>query len=468
MDMMATDTTVTPNKRSTSLHITSREWLLLGVLAAIQFSHIVDFMIIMPLGPVFQQEMKLQPEEFGYVVSAYTFSAGIAGLLAARFLDRFDRKVALLVLYAGFIIGTLLCAAAPNYEWLLIARTTAGAFGGIVAALVLAIVGDCFADARRGTAMGVVMSGFSIASIVGVPAGLYLSDVYDNWHIVFIALGCLSVLILVLAWIVLPQLRGHMRGRHVPHISIRRVLAHANHWWAFSLTGCMVMSTFLMAPFSPMFLVRNVGLEKESLKYLYLVGGVGTLATLTLFGRWSDRWGKLRVFRILALATVLPALLLSHLPDGLGLLRSWATVIPASLPDPPGGWALWVVLAVFALFMILSSGRWVPAVALVTNSSAPVYRGSFMSLNAAVQHISAGLAAALGGFILASAGNADISESADGNPAAGAPLVGFAILGWLGAGLMVGTWFVGGRVRPAVTGMLAPDSAVVTSTAGHS
>src|SRR4051794_36421918 len=96
------------------------EWLLLFVLAAIQFTHIVDFMIVMPLGPVFLREMELNPTQFGRVVSAYTISAGLTALIASRWLDRFGRKRALVIFYSGFVAGTLLCAVASTY-WLLLA-----------------------------------------------------------------------------------------------------------------------------------------------------------------------------------------------------------------------------------------------------------------------------------------------------------------------------------------------------------
>src|SRR5439155_12112422 len=188
--------------------MTAAEWLLLLVLAAVQFTHIVDFMIIMLLGPVYIREMGLSPDQFGYVVAAYTISAGLAGLLPARVLDRFDRKSALLTLYAAFTAGTFLCAVAPNYPLLLAARTVAGGFGGVSAAVILAIIGDTFADARRGFATGVIMSAFSVASIVGVPLGLQLADSL-GWHAPFAALAALSLGVLALAALVLPPLRGH-------------------------------------------------------------------------------------------------------------------------------------------------------------------------------------------------------------------------------------------------------------------
>src|SRR5579871_557621 len=197
------------NARRALPRLTASEWLVLVVLAALQFTHNLDYMIMMPLLPQFEREMGISPQQFGFLVSAYAFSAGISGLLAAVVIDRFDRKRALLLLYAGFTVGTLLCALAPGYLCLLLARTVAGAFGGVVAATSLAIIGDLFSDSRRGRAMGVMMSAFSVALIVGVPAGLYLANRF-GWRSTFGVLGVVSALVLLLVLRVLPPLRGHL------------------------------------------------------------------------------------------------------------------------------------------------------------------------------------------------------------------------------------------------------------------
>jgi predicted MFS family arabinose efflux permease len=441
--------------------MTLRELLLLLVLAAVQFTHIVDFMIIMPLGPVFRHEMGLSPLQFGAVVSAYTISAGVAGLLAARFLDRFDRKTALLGLYAGFTAGTFLCAIAPDFPLLLAARTVTGAFGGVVAALVLAIVGDAFPDARRGTAMGVVMTAFSVASIAGVPLGLQLAEI-NGWRSTFTVLGGLGAAVLMLGAAVLPPLRGHLgRGRHRP-VSTWAVLIHPNHLRAFALTCALVFGSFMLGPYLATFLEANVGVRQTELKYMYLCGGLATLITMTLFGRLADRFGKLRVFRILALVTLVPIMLMTNLPAGL---------------------ALALVLTVTTVFMVTASGRMVPAMALITASSAPAYRGSFMSLNAAVQQMAAGLATSVAGLLLHENKGAAVTStigllaSPHGQgPLLGTcslpletsgPLVGFALVGVLASVATVLSVLLAGRLRKAAGGDLAPDSRVISAGPAH-
>jgi predicted MFS family arabinose efflux permease len=409
-----------------SPRLTPREWLLLLVLAAVQFTHIVDFMIIMPLGPVYIREMGLSTGQFGAVVAAYTVAAGLAGLLAARHLDRFGRKAALLTLYAGFTVGTLLCAAAPSYPLLLAARTVTGAFGGVAAAVVLASVGDAFPDARRATAMGVIMSAFSVASIAGVPLGLHLAETL-GWHAPFAALGGLGLAVLGLAAAVLPPLRGHLRPGHAGRDGgIWAVLTDPTHLRAYALMVALVLTTFILMPFLPTFLVDNVGLGQGELKLMYLCGGVATLLTLTPVGRVADRFGKLPVFRALAAATLVLLVLITNLPAGLGVTA---------------------VLALTTALMVATAGRMVPAMALITASAAPRERGGFMSLNAAVQHLASGAAAALGGALL---GQAD-----------GGALTGFPLLGLLACAATLASLVLAGRLRPAPGGDLAPDSPAV-------
>lgn len=186
-----------------------REGLLIFTLAAIQFTHMMDFVIMMPLGPQLMRIFNISPGEFGLLVSAYTFSAAVAGFLSALFIDRFDRKHAMLGLYFGFTIGTLACALAPTYSLLLAARVVAGAFGGVLGALILAVIGDAIPEHRRGAATGKVMAAFSVASIAGVPVGLYLASV-TSWHAPFYLLAGLSFLVLIASFWLLPTMRGHL------------------------------------------------------------------------------------------------------------------------------------------------------------------------------------------------------------------------------------------------------------------
>jgi multidrug resistance protein len=355
------------------------ERLLLFVLAAIQFTAVVDFLIILPLGPQYMEVFKISPTQFGVIVSSYAISAGICGIAACFFLDRFDRKPALLVLYLGFTLGTLFCALAPTYNLLVAARAVAGAFGGVVGAVILAIVGDVIPEQRRGAAMGLVMSSFSVASIVGVPIGLLLAS-NVNWHVPFFVLAALSLVVLVAAARVMPALRGHLLKGQEEHPVARTVavLAHTDHQMAFLFMALLTFTGFVVFPNMANYMVFNVGLTQKQLPLIYLCGGLCTVFSMNWIGRWADRSGKLRVFVLMSLLATIPLVAVTNLPRA----------------------PLFVALATSTLLMICMSGRMVPAMALMTASIEARYRGGFMSINSAVQQFAAGLAAYVSGSIM--------------------------------------------------------------------
>jgi predicted MFS family arabinose efflux permease len=355
------------------------ERLLLLSLAAINFTTIVDFIIIMPLGPQYMRVFSISPAQFGVIVSSYAISAGISGIAAGFFLDRFDRKRAILALYTGFAVGTLFCALAQTYHVLVAARALAGAFGGVTGALILAIVGDVIPERRRGAAMGLVMSAFSIANICGVPLGLVLASRF-NWHVPFFALAGLSAIILaILAWI-MPSLRSHLAHlrQEPPTTRMLAILSGPAHQKAFLFMGLLTFTGFVVFPYLPKYLVANVGLTEKQLPWIYIWGGCCTVFSMNWIGRWADRSGKRRVFILMSIAAVLPILLVTNLP-----------AVP-----------LMVAVTASTLLMICMSGRFVPAMALMTASIEARHRGGFMSLNSSVQQLAAGLAAWISGMIL--------------------------------------------------------------------
>lgn len=353
--------------------------MLLLVLAAIQFTAIVDFLIIMPLGPQYMRVFSITPGQFGVIVSAYAISAGISGIVTGLVLDRFDRKRALLTLYLGFTVGTLFCALAPTYHLLVAARLVAGAFGGVAGALILAIIGDVVPEERRGAAMGLVMSSFSVASICGVPLGLLLATRLD-WHIPFLALAGLSFLVLLASAWILPPLRGHLRHMTKQHPVVRllAVLGHSDHQMAFLFMAGLSFTGFSIFPNIANYMVWNVGLTEKQLPLIYLAGGVATVFSLNWIGRWADRAGKQRVFTVMSLAATVPILVLTNLPRV----------------------SLLTAVSISTLLMVCMSGRMVPAMAMMTASIEPQYRGGFMSVNSSVQQFSCGVAAYVSGQVL--------------------------------------------------------------------
>jgi predicted MFS family arabinose efflux permease len=365
------------------------ERLLLLTLAAIQFTVVVDFLIVLPLGPQYMRVFDITPAQFGLIVSSYALSAGISGVAASFFLDRLDRRPALLALYLGFTIGTLFCALAPNYHLLVAARVVAGAFGGVSGALILAIIGDVIPEARRGAAMGMVMSAFSVASIVGVPLGLVLAS-HLNWHVPFFGLAGVGAIIWLLTLRAMPKLQGHLHHAADEHPVKRTltVMAHKDHQMAFLFMAVLTASGFVVFPYLSNYMVGNVGMTEKQLPLIYLAGGLCTIFSMNWIGRWADRAGKRRVFIIMSLCATIPILALTNLPR-----------VPLVL-----------AIGTSTLLMICMSGRMVPAMAMMTGSIEARYRGGFMSINSSVQQFSCGLAAYASGHIIGESATGELTR----------------------------------------------------------
>ncbi len=365
---------------STPTNLTPRRelWLLL-TLAGIQFTHILDFMIMMPLGPQFTALFQISDAKFGVLVSSYTLAAGASGLLASLYIDKFGRKRLLLVLYALFALATLACGLAPTYDALLAARIAAGVFGGVLSALSQTIVADVIPFERRGRAMGIVMTSFSVSTVAGVPISLFLAA-HLNWHAPFIAIAAVSALFAVFAAITLPVLTDHLKQADRPSAlgGIRQVLSDANHQKAFVFSGLLMFAGFTIIPYITIYMQTNAGLSASQVPYIYLCGGVVTLFSARVFGRMTDSIGKVVTFRRLAIATLFPMV---------------GITLASGLP-------LWAILCITTAFFMCMSGRMIPGMAIVTSAANPQLRGTFMTLNSAVQSAAMGVAAFLGGSII--------------------------------------------------------------------
>jgi predicted MFS family arabinose efflux permease len=396
---------------------TRREWLLLLVLTAVQFCHVLDFVLIMPLAPTLMRSLRVSAQEFGLLVSAYTFAAAASGLVAAAFMDRFDRKPMLLFLLAGFGVGTLLCGLVDEYWLLMAARVATGAFGGVLAGVVFAVVGDQIRPERRGTAMGVVMGGFSAASVLGLPFGLSLAE-HGAWETPFLFLAGVTALVFVVAAVALPPMRAHLTGRRrddpSPFAELWRVAREPRHVRAFALTTAIMFSAFTVVPFLSAYLVENVGMPENRLDLIYLAGGVGTIITgPLLWGPLADRYGHARVFTLAAMLSIIPLAVVTNLPR-----------VP-----------LGVILAVTTAMMVMASGRMISVTALITSVVEPRRRGSFMSLNSSIQQGAAGAAAFVAGTLVGG-----------GN---GRPLTGYSVVGLVAIGSTLVTLLLVRRLRAA-------------------
>jgi MFS transporter, DHA1 family, inner membrane transport protein len=391
----------------------ARERAVLLTLATVQFTSIVDFMVIMPLGPQLMRTLAITPAQFGLIVSSYTISAGVAGVVASSLIDRFGRKSAFLSLYVGFLIGTLLCGLATTYPLLLAARVVTGAFGGVLGGMAMAIIGDVFPDERRGRATGFLMSAFSLASVFGVPFGLYLGTRYD-WHAPFLMLVALGLPVLLSGMIYLPPLRDHLKKGHSDTWGrLVETYTHPNHLRAFALVTSLMLGTFMVVPFISPYFVANVGLREKDLPWLYVGGGICSLISSPLIGRWADFSGKLKVYRIIAPASALIMLTITTL----------------------GNVGLYLAVASVSILMVSNSGRMVAAMAMINASVEPRLRGGFMSAYSSVQHIAAGLGSFFAGLIIVEGPDHTLRN-----------------YGWVGligmASTLASIWFAG-RLRPA-------------------
>ncbi|MBC8054069.1 MAG: MFS transporter [Sphingobacteriaceae bacterium] len=358
-----------------------KEKIILLLLAAINFTHILDFMIMMPLGNYLMPYFDISSQQFSMLVAAYTFSAGISGFLAAFFVDNYDRKRVLLFGYIGFLVGTLCCALAPSYFILLASRILAGVFGGLIGAQVLSIVADLIPYERRGTAMGIIMAAFSVASVFGVPFSLYLANIF-NWHGPFFFVAGLGVLLVPFLMRYLPKMDAHTRerqgGKVNPLVLLKDIGGDKNQLLALALSASIMLGHFIIIPFLNPFMEFNMGFSKTQTPMVYLVGGALTFFTSPMMGVVADKIGKQRLFVTMALLAIIPIAIITNLPP-----------IPFTL-----------VLCVTGFWFVVSSGRMIPAQAMVSNVVSPERRGSFMSINSSVQQIFVGLASVLSGIIV--------------------------------------------------------------------
>lgn len=367
------------------------------VLAAIQIVHILDFVIMMPLGPQFMRVFHINPTEFSSLVSAYTFSAGIVGFFGALYADHYDRKKFLMFNFTGFIIGTFMCAIAPNFAALLTARIIAGAFGGVLNACVLSMVADLIPFQRRGAAMGVVMSSFSIASVLGVPLGLYVAQLFD-WHAAFYFICIIGAIFWVASLFLLPSVKVRSTKLTMKENlkNFKSILIQKDYLQSFLLTSVLGFGVFMVVPFISTYMVGNVGLTEAQLPLIYLLGGACTIISARFIGKACDRVGSYKVFRFVAIASILPIILLTNLPQ-----------VHIAL-----------ALIVSSMFMMSGSGRFIPAMTIVSAVVKPQERGTFMSLENAARQMSSGIASQTGGLII-------------GATAAGA-MTNYNIVGYLG------------------------------------
>ncbi|MEM9919847.1 MAG: MFS transporter [Bacteroidota bacterium] len=368
----------------------NREKLLLFTLALVQFTHIIDFMIIMPLGKQFMEIFDISPQQFSWIVACYAFSAFLTGILSAMFIDRFDRKKALLFVYVGFTIGTFCCAAADSYYLFLAARSLTGAFGGVLGALVFAIVADAVPYERRASAMGIVMTAFSVASVVGVPAGIYLAATF-NWRAPFLVTALVSTVVALLIWRSTPSLTGHLDGQANTSNSLGnlvRIGTDANQVTALLFTLILILGHFTIIPFIAPYMQLNIGFSDYEVTFIYLIGGILSAFLLPLVGKLADRFGNIHIFTLASIGALFSIFAITNLPV--------VTKV--------------IALCVTSSFFIVASGRSVPAMTMVTAVVKPEQRGSFMSIRSSINELGLALSSFIAGLIVVEQPNGNLAN----------------------------------------------------------
>lgn len=365
-------------KSSKKIKFTSYQKLVILILALTQFTVVLDFMVMSPLGDLLMKSMKISPSQFGVVVSSYAFSAGISGFLTAGFADKFDRKKLLLFFYFGFIVGTLLCGLVNSYPLLVAARIVTGIFGGVISSISMAIVADLFHINQRGRVMGFLQMGFGISQILGIPISLYFANKW-GWQSPFFMIVGLAMLISLVGVLFLKPVQEHLSlQKDNALIHLWKTIKNRDYRIAYLATAFLSIGGFLMMPWGSTFSVNNLGISQEQLPILFMIAGISTLAIMPIIGIISDKINKFTLFTIASIWMIVTVLVYTHL-----------------VPMP-----FWIIVSVNVLMMIGIMARMVPSQALTASVPQMKDRGAFMSVNSSLQQMAGGFAAVLGGMIV--------------------------------------------------------------------
>ena len=381
-----------------------REIWLVFTLVAVQFVHILDFVVMMPLGPVLMEDLSINSAQFGLLVSSYNFTAGVFGLIFGLIIDRFDRKKLIIRVLLAFTLGTFLCGFSNSYPQLLFFRIFTGIWGGFLKSLVYAMVTDVIPLERRGKAMGIIMSSFSLCSVLGVPVGLAIAD-FVGWKAMFVCIGLLSMGVWGLCFLLLPSGSNVLQtGGNVSDIVKRyyTTLKNKDYHIAYVMVAVLSFSMFLLIPYLAPYAVENMGVAVPDIKYMYFTGGAFTVVTARVFGVMTDDYGARKMFFLLAVCSVVP--ILTYTTCGIV------------------SFAQYLMLGTF--FMTIIAGRMIPFMTMVSAVPSNKERGAFMSIFNAVRSLATALAAYIGGLFLVQ------------NPSDGA-FMNFHHLGFIAVGLTV-------------------------------
>lgn len=361
------------------LKFSSYEIFVILILALTQFTVVLDFIVISPLGDLLMKSLNLSTTQFGLTVSVYAFSAGLSGLLTAGFADRYDRKKLLLFFYIGFILGTLFCGISHTYTMLLLARIFTGIFGGVIGAISMTIVSDLFPLEKRGRVFGFLQMGFGASQVLGISLSLYIANLW-GWQWPFLMIVGLSLIIWFSLVFKLRQMSAHLEFkneqnaiRHLWHTMTLR-----KYRIGFLATAFLSLGSFMMMPWGSAYVINNLKITVDQLPFIYMASGVCSLTIMPIVGKLSDRFDKLHLFTIASVILIV------------------VIVIYANLGPSP----FWIVLIMNLGLQVGFLSRTVPSISLTSALPQKQDRGAFMGINSSLQQIAGGMAAALGGVIV--------------------------------------------------------------------
>ncbi|MEI6208146.1 MAG: MFS transporter [Desulfuromonadales bacterium] len=383
-----------------SRHIFSPyEKFVIAIIALIQFTVVLDFMVLSPLGAILMPSLNISTSQFGLVVSAYAFSAGASGLCAAGFADRFDRKKMLLFFYTGFVCGTFFCGTVNSYVLLLCARVITGIFGGVIGSISFAIITDTFSMQVRGRVMGVVQMAFAASQVLGIPVGLYLAT-HLNWHAPFMMIAAVATLVGVVIALKLKPVTEHLKGKQDKNAFIHLWHTASNPFYLRGFAATMLLATggFMIMPFSTVFLVNNVHIPETRLSEIFFITGMASIITGPYLGKQADKYGKFLLFVFGSILSMIMVMIYTHL----------------------GTNPVWVVILTNIVLYTGISSRMISSSALISGVPEMQDRGAYMGINSSIQQVSGGIASFVAGLIIF-------------QPAKNAPLQHFDTVGYVAA-----------------------------------
>ncbi len=359
--------------------LTSYQKGVLAILIFLQFTVVLDFMVLSPVGAILMPALQIDTSQFGLVVSSYAFAAAASGFFAAGFTDKFDRKKILLFFYIGFTLSTLFCALSTSYAYLVTARILTGIFGGVISSVVLSISTDLFPVQKRGQVIGYVQTAFASSQVFGVPLGLTLAN-HFGWHAPFVLIVGIATLVGIFIFLYLQPIDGHLKLQN-DNNAFHHLLATIRnpvHLKGFSAVALLALGGYMIMPFSSAFIVNNVGISLERLPLVYLATGTAAMISGPLLGKWSDKIGKIKLNQIGTVITITMVLVFTNL---------------SKVP-------IYVLMVTNGLLFVGITARIIASQAINSAVPAPDSRGAYMAISSSMQQISGGIGAAFSGLIV--------------------------------------------------------------------